>query len=154
MVAVHMHLYFAFGSNMAAATLAERQVVARLVGPAYAADHRLAFTLVSQRWTGRAADLLPQTGDRTWGVVWDLADPHALDPFERRYDRVPITVTRSNGDLGSEHNVDAFTYTVKAQHRDRTDALPAPAYLERMVAGARDAGIPRSYLRFLNGFRG
>ena len=148
-----MHLYFAFGSNMAATTLAERQVVARFVGPAFVTDHRLAFTLPSQRWTGRAADLLPRAGDRTWGVVWDLADPHSLDPFERRYNRIPITVTRPNGNSGTEHNISAFTYTVKAEHRDQMDDLPAPAYLERMLEGARDAGIPHSYVQFLDGFR-
>ncbi len=144
-----MRNYFAFGSNMARATLDERGVQARLIGAGFVPDYRLAFTLPSQRWTGRAADLLHEPGHETWGVLWELAEPDALDPYEQRYDRIPICVSHAGNGTSA---VAAFTYTVKAEHRADDEALPAPAYLGRMLAGARHAGLPTAYLRFLEGF--
>ncbi|MDJ0952618.1 MAG: gamma-glutamylcyclotransferase family protein [Acidimicrobiia bacterium] len=148
-----MRYYFAFGSNMARTTLVERGVRARRAGAGFVPNYRLAFTLPSQRWTGRAADLVPATGHQAWGVLWEMNDPNALDPFERRYDRRSILVTPSGAEPGSEQTVDAFTYTVKAKHRATGEDLPAPAYLERMLAGALEAELPSSYVRFLEGFR-
>ena len=138
---------------MARTTLVERGVRARRAGAGFVADYRLAFTLPSQRWTGHAADLLPEPGNRAWGVLWELADPSALDPFELRYDRIPITIRRSANGSASEQAVQAFTYTIKSEHRADGEDLPAPSYLDRMLEGAREAGLPNTYLRFLEGFR-
>ncbi len=148
-----MNTYFAFGSNMAQATLHERSVAATRLGAAFVADYRLAFTLPSQRWTGNAADLLPDPGGLAWGVLWEMSDPNALDPFELRYDRVPVEVTRSNGNDGTTHRFDAFTYLVKPENRTRNEGSPATAYLERMLEGAGEAGLPEEYLQFLQAFR-
>ncbi len=52
-------LYFAFGSNMSLSTLRDRGVDANPAGSALLENHRLAFTLPSERWTGRAADEAP-----------------------------------------------------------------------------------------------
>ena len=137
---------------MARTTLDERGVRAKLVGAAFVLDHRLAFTLPSQRWTARAADLLPEPGHEVWGVLWEMADPNALDPYELRYDRIPISVRQTGNGSGHGGSVDAFTYTVRAENRAISEALPAPAYLNRMLAGAREAGLPPDYVRFLEGF--
>lgn len=136
---------------MAQATLQERGVVATRLGAAFVADYRLAFTLPSQRWTANAADLLPDPGGRVWGVLWEMSDPYALDPFELRYDRVPLEVSRPNGE--TELPLDAFTYMVKPENRAGDETLPASAYLDRMVTGAGEAGLPQTYIDFLEGFR-
>jgi len=146
-----MHLYFAFGSNMAEETLRERGVAATRIGAAYLPDHRLAFTLPSQRWTGRAADLRPHAGAITWGVIWSLDDANALDPYEQRYDRISISVMRP--DAGTDGAVDAFTYTVKPENRAVPEDLPSSDYLDRMLKGARAAGIPRHWIRHLESYR-
>ena len=141
-------LYFAFGSNMSSATLRERGVHAEMAGPALLRDHRLAFTLPSIRWTGRAADVLPADGHDVWGVLWDLSDPNALDPFERRYDRVAFNVEQgANGKPAVPRQV--FGYTVRPELRASDEASPAPAYLRRMINGATEAGLPESYIDFL-----
>lgn len=137
-------LYFAFGSNMSRLTLEDRGVVARLTGAALLSDHRLAFTLPSQRWTGRAADILPAAGHEVWGVVWDMEDPLALDPFERRYNRVDFEVLHGDGTGRS-----VFGYTVKPELRAIDEAPPAPAYLQRMIEGAIDGGVPNDYVESL-----
>jgi hypothetical protein len=141
-------LYFAFGSNMSRLTLRDRGVHARAAGTAVLNDHRLAFTLPSVRWTGRAADVLPAEGDEVWGVLWDLSDPNALDPYERRYNRVEFDVVGHAGTQpGGIRRV--FAYTVKPELRAADEAPPAPAYLRRMVEGATEAGLPAGYVDFL-----
>ncbi|MDJ0665218.1 MAG: gamma-glutamylcyclotransferase family protein [Acidimicrobiia bacterium] len=141
-------LYFAFGSNMSSATLRERGVAAEMAGPALLRDHRLAFTLPSIRWTGRAADVLPAPGQEVWGVLWNLSDSNALDPFERRYHRVEFTVEQNgNGHAGPARR--ALGYIVRPELRAPDEAPPAPAYLRRMVEGATEAGLPHAYVDFL-----
>ena len=141
-------LYFAFGSNMSLLTLRDRGVDANPVGAALLRDHRLAFTLPSERWTGRAADILPVLGVGVWGVLWELSEPDALDPFELRYNRAEVDVLQfPTGRAGVTQ--EAFTYSVKPEHRAAEEAPPAPGYLRRMIEGAIDAGLPAYYTDFL-----
>jgi gamma-glutamylcyclotransferase len=141
-------LYFAFGSNMSRSTLRNRGVDANPGGAALLRNHRLAFTLPSERWTGRAADILPASGAGVWGVLWEMAEPDALDPFELRYIRSEVDVVQfSTGRAG--HTQRAFAYTVKPEHRATDEAPPAPEYLRRMIKGAIDAGLPAYYIDFL-----
>jgi hypothetical protein len=141
-------LYFAFGSNMSLLTLRDRGVDANPAGTALLRDHRLAFTLPSERWTGRAADILPAPGVGVWGVLWEMAEPDALDPFELRYNRSEVDVLQfPTGSEGLTQR--AFTYTVKPEHRAADEAPPAHDYLRRMIEGAIDAGLPAYYTDFL-----
>lgn len=141
-------LYFAYGSNMSQGTLCERGIDAELAGPARLKNHRLAFTLPSIRWTGHAADVLPAAGSEVWGVLWELADPNALDPFERRYHRVEFDVERTAaGRAGIPQRV--FSYKVRSELRAAEEAPPASAYLRRMIEGATEAGLPAHYVGFL-----
>lgn len=141
-------LYFAFGSNMSRLTLRDRRVDVKAAGTALLRNHRLAFTLPSKRWTGRAADILPAPGAGVWGVLWEMAEPHALDPFELRYNRSEVEVLQfPTGQAGPIQR--AFTYTVKPEHRATNEAPPAYEYLQRMIEGAIDAGLPVYYTDFL-----
>ena len=144
-------LYFAFGSNMSSVTLHDRGVDAKSAGAALLENHRLSFTLPSKRWTGRAADIRPAPGGGVWGVLWELAEPHALDPYELRYDRQEVDVLQFPSDRSSLSKR-AFTYTVKPEHRAADEAPPADEYLSRMIEGAIDAGLPAYYTDFLRNF--
>lgn len=143
------HLYFAFGSNMSPATIHERVGSATPAGAALLRNHRLAFTLPSMRWTGRAADVLPAPGAGVWGVLWELPDPGALDEFEKRYDRAEFDVLRFGQGDQTGTQIRAFTYTTKPEHRAPDEAPPAPAYLERMIEGAQRGDLPTDYISFL-----
>ena len=141
-------LYFAFGSNMARTTLRDRGVDVHPAGTALLRNHRLAFTLPSERWTGRAADILPAPGAGVWGVLWKMSEPNALDPFERRYNRSEFDVLQlPTGRAGLTQR--AFGYTVKPEHRATEEAPPAHDYHRRMIEGAIDAALPTYYTHFL-----
>jgi hypothetical protein len=132
---------------MSSDTLRDRGVQANLRGAAMLENHRLAFTLPSERWTGRAADILPAAGHEVWGVLWDLADPTALDPYERRYSRAEFEVTKHP--IEHEARIRVFAYTVKSELRAVDEAPPASAYVRRMIEGAIDAGLPDTYIEHL-----
>jgi hypothetical protein len=133
---------------MSPTTMRDRVRGATAAGSALLRHHRLAFTLPSLRWTGHAADILPAPGSRVWGVLWKLPDPAALDAFEKRYDRAEVELLRFDGDHSEGVPSRAFTYTVKPEHR-ADEALPAAAYLERMIDGAHAGRLPAYYVEFL-----
>lgn len=134
---------------MSPETIRERGVGADSIGPALLRNHRLAFTLPSKRWTGRAADVLPAPGAGVWGILWELSEPSALDEFEKRYDRAEFEVLRFGEGDTAGLAVEAFTYTVKPELRAGDEASPSSAYLERMVEGAQHGGLPSEYIGFL-----
>lgn len=135
-------IYFAYGSNMSSTVMAERCASARSLGPGKLGGHRLAFTLPSTRWGGFAADLVIDAPSSVWGVLWDVDNEAlaVLDGYEARYDRCVIAV--STGPATTK----AMTYRVKAENRQRRAGNPAPEYLQHMLDGAAEHGLPLSYV--------
>jgi gamma-glutamylcyclotransferase len=144
--------YFAYGSNMAAAVLRSR-VGAEPVGRAVLRGYRLAFTLPSQRWGGRAADIVPDDGAEVWGRLWSVDDEGiaVLDGYEAAYRRVVVGVERVDGGGLPAGRVDAVTYVVREERRAPDDGDPHPGYRAHLVTGAEECGLPDAYTRQLRG---
>jgi len=143
--------YFAYGSNLLSGQMRTRCPGHRTSGPAQLPEHRLAFTRRSRNWGGGVADILPAEGKTVWGLVYELteADVERLDKHEGHptlYRRVPVAVTLADG-----QEVRAETYVVvkKAARETR----PSAAYLNTIVDGAREHGLPDEYVGFLEGLR-
>lgn len=149
-----MPCYFAYGSNMAAVVLCSR-VAAVPVGRAMLRGYRLAFTLPSQRWGGRAADIVPAGGAEVWGRLWVVGDDgiEVLDRFEAAYRRIVVGVERVDGDARPAP-LDALTYVVRDERRAPDEGAPAAAYRRHLVAGGEECGLPANYLRVLRGAEG
>ena len=135
-------LYFAYGSNMASSQLAAWGTEHRALGPAELADHRIAFLRRSIRWQAGAADIIPAPGQSVWGVLWELPfGPGELDAKEAAgdaYRRRPVTVRRGGS------TVTAMAYEVI--DKERREVPPRREYLELMLAGAREHGLPETWL--------
>jgi gamma-glutamylcyclotransferase (GGCT)/AIG2-like uncharacterized protein YtfP len=137
--------YFAYGSNMSAAQMAERCPGASLDTVASVRDHRLDFTRHSPRWAGGVADLRPQPRSQVWGLLWSVTDHH-LDELDRReghprhYRRREIDVVTPAG------LVTAWTYEVAAKE---AFIMPTPTYLGILIAAAEEHRFPPDYLAFL-----
>jgi gamma-glutamylcyclotransferase (GGCT)/AIG2-like uncharacterized protein YtfP len=146
--------YFAYGSNMSEAVLRDR-VDAEAAGKAVLRDHRLAFTLPSRRWGGRAADIVPAGGAEVWGRLWSVDDEgiEMLDGYEAAYRRVVVRVERVDGDARPAP-LDALTYVVRDERRAPDEGAPAAAYRRHLVAGGEECGLPANYLRVLRGAEG
>ena len=141
-------LYFAFGSNLDAERLHEHCPSARFVLAARLADHRLAFTIRSERtWHGGVADVLPSPGDEVWGALWAIAGEHSRPLDEQEgvfrdppaYRRTEVNVTTAAGD-----RVSCRSYRVAAPDPD--GFKPSPAYRETVLRGARAVGLPPEYV--------
>ena len=138
-------LYFAFGSNLDREQMTRRcpgstaQFVARLDG------HRIAFTHLSTRWGGGAADVIPAAETEVWGVVYALDSSHLerLDGYEAGYRR---TALRVRGLDGGAHQVTSYSAKQKGEY------LPSRIYLDKMLHWGSHWDFPVEYLRQLRAF--
>lgn len=133
------HTYFAYGSNLCAQQMARRCPDATDARPATLADHDW---LINQRGV---ATVEPFPGSRVHGVLWRISDHDltTLDSAEGvpvRYRRDQLTVHTTDGPSPAWVYID---------HRVRPGA-PRPGYLERIVAGAVQHGLPQPWIDFLH----
>jgi phage replication-related protein YjqB (UPF0714/DUF867 family)/cation transport regulator ChaC len=132
--------YFAYGSNMSVAQMAERCPGAGSPLRAVLADH---VWLCNERGV---ATIAPVPGRVVHGVLWAVSAENitALDRYEGvaggRYRRTAISVTTADG-----QTVDALVYI------DDGDAPGPPRddYLERVLTGATEHGLPDDYIGYL-----
>lgn len=117
----------------------------RRIGPARLDGYRLVFDLPSRRWGGHAAGIEPARGRTVWGVLWEVAPASLgeLDQIEASYRRIPVEVRA--GSTGAA----AFTYVIEGWRRSPAAGRPTGAYLEHLVEGGRQAGLPLAYLEYL-----
>lgn len=143
------HLYFAYGSNLDLRQFRRRCPGHDVVGRARLLGYRLAFTRYSTKRKGGVADVVPEEGAVVWGALYDVdeASIPALDEFEgapRAYRRETLRVI---DDSGEER--EAIVYIA-----NRTGVFePSAAYLELIVRGAREHGLPEEYIRSIESVR-
>lgn len=138
-------LYYAYGSNMPLDHLQGRCPEAVPYGPALLSGYRIGFRYPSTSFPGgAAADIIPDANSRVWGVLYEVTerDLRALDRFEDvdqgGYRRITLDV------LYDGLEVEAWSYEVIDKLDD--DCRPVPAYLELMIEGALQAGLPETYI--------
>jgi gamma-glutamylcyclotransferase len=128
---------------MASSQLAAWGTEHRALGPAELPDHRIAFLRRSIRWQSGAADIVPVQGESVWGVLWEL--PFGLQDLDAKeaagdaYRRRPVTV-HLNGST-----IPAVAYEVI--EKEPVDVPPTREYLDTMLAGAKEHGLPEKWLR-------
>jgi gamma-glutamylcyclotransferase len=115
---------------------------ARLVGPAELPGHRLAFLRRSIRWQGGAADIVPAEGESVWGVLWEL--PLGLGELDAKEAAGNAYRRRSVEVLVAGRRTTAVAYEVI--QKEPHEVAPTRAYLDTMLAGMREHGLPGSWL--------
>lgn len=134
-----MPLYFAYGSNMDRAAMAQRCPASKPVGIGRLMRHR--FVIFDEGY----ASVVRDPRHVVWGMVWDLAlaDVPALDRYESLstglYTKVIQPVITEQGPRR------ALVYI----GRSAKPGLPRPGYMEGIVEAARHAGLPEDYIRSL-----
>jgi cation transport regulator ChaC len=144
--------YFAYGSNLWVDQVVERTglidqsddrpQVARLP------DYRLVFNM--QDGPGEVfANIMPG-GDGVFGVLYRLTLEalERMDHHEQGYLRTRVLVSIENTDL-----IEAVTYVADAVNLV-DGGRPSMQYLQRIVRGARQHGLPEEYIRNLQKHRG
>ncbi len=134
-------VYFAYGSNLDRARLAERVghvhggMVARLDG------HRFTYGKLSRIDGLGRADVVPDDAACVWGVAYHLeADGlDRLDRFEKGYARKRVcVVSREDGRV-----IEAITYVALAPVEG---LAPPDAYREIIRRGAASWGLDAAYI--------
>jgi hypothetical protein len=141
-------LYFAYGSNMSRPRIEKRIGNVRIELTATLPGHRLAFSKVGRDGSGKCCFAKTSAGDRVHGVLFGIEDRQlrALDRAEglgRGYDRVRRPVLLDDGS-----RVEAVTYVATVLD---PSLRPFSWYLQHVVYGAVDAGLPASYVAAIRG---
>jgi gamma-glutamylcyclotransferase (GGCT)/AIG2-like uncharacterized protein YtfP len=145
-----MPLYFAYGSNLSSERIRQpdRAPSARVLGTASLARHVLAWHKRGADGSGKCTVCRTESrSDGVWGVLWeiDAEDVPRLDAVEGPgYERVEVEVLTAN------QKMRAFTYLARPSHVDAA-LRPADWYRALVVAGAREHGLPASWIRALEG---
>ena len=140
--------YFAYGSNMLRQRLRARCPSARRLAVARLHGHRLAFDKRSWRDnTGKCRiEETGDAGDLVWGVLYDLdaSDLTQLDRAEGAGNGHEIVTVDAQVD--GTQVVPAFTYQAEPGFIDAS-LVPYDWYVELVVAGAKENGLPPAYVR-------
>lgn len=143
-------LYFAFGANTCSDVLVRRRGIVPVASePAELADHRLAFV---QRgvplFEPAFASVLPSPGSRVHGVLHELRarDMARLDRMESGgYARLERPV------IG--HRRGAVSAQLYVTRSPKHGLAPSRRYRDLIVRGAREHGLPASWIDELHAIR-
>ncbi|ERN40434.1 hypothetical protein KR51_00029750 [Rubidibacter lacunae KORDI 51-2] len=146
MVSSRRLLYFAYGSNMFTRRLRDRAPSARPFGIARLPGHRLAWHKIGR--DGSAKCDIRETGrpdDFVWGILFEIAsaEKSVLDRAEGLgcgYEYKTVSL------FAQGLAIEAGTYY--ATHID-VSLRPFDWYLSFVLAGAREHGLPSTYLSAL-----
>lgn len=137
--------YFAYGSNLSGEQKQNRTGPIREARRARLDGYRIAFNKRGNDGTGKA-NIVPDANRTVWGVVYRCSSD-ALDEMDRyegvangHYARKTVRVQTDAGD-----ELDAITYVAGDSFVDDS-CLPSKKYLETIIQGARQHGLPEDYI--------
>lgn len=139
---------FAYGSNLSSGRLRARVPSARFEGRARLDGYQVRFHKRSVDGSGKASIQPTGNEDCVWGAVFDCPEDEksALDAAEglgHGYDEYTVTVH-----MDDETAVEVLVYAANADSVD--DSLePYTWYLEYVISGAMEQGLPREYIEDL-----
>jgi gamma-glutamylcyclotransferase len=139
--------YFAYGSNLWIDQMTERTGPIRKGADAprvaRLANHRVVFNM--HGGDGHVFANIMSPGEGVLGVVYRCSPEslRQLDTYEQGYERGHVQVVLENGE-----RLDAVTYFAKPAHVGNC-SQPSAAYLQRILDGARQHGLPSAYIQGL-----
>ena len=141
-------LYFAYGSNLCTRQMSERCGSWRLLTRAALPGFRLSFPRRSEeRDGGGVAGVTADAGAAVQGVVYELSeeDLAKIDDFEG----VPEDYTRERVRVRAPESGELEVWTYFAVPQAEGPFAPSRAYLDSIIEGAREHGLPAPYVAAL-----
>ena len=133
------YFYFAYGSNLNCNQMKCRCPGAQFLGRGILPGYR--FIIYSRGY----ASVVKENQTNVWGGIWKISHPHivTLDNYEgissNCYYREIIQVKLA--DKSQEFmNCEIYFGT------DTAEGVPQPDYMEIVIQGALDCGLPKSYI--------
>ena len=143
---------FAYGSNMNSEQVRARCTNAKLVAVAKLPDHQLGFFGYSAVWDGAEESVVPAPGQDVWGVIYELSpsDKEQLDDAQDAlfdgsgaYFHSPAKVTDQQGKV--------YSVLLYKKAKLGNPEKPSEEYLNFIVQGAVERGLPSAYVDQLRG---
>ena len=140
-------LYFAYGFNLNLEKMNQKCTKPRGLGIARLAGHKVGFYEHSVIWDGAVETLIPDAQSEVWGVLYQL-EPYAWDQLDNcedarldgtgEYFHYPVEV------LDAQNQVREASMYKKARLGEAT--LPSKEYLDLIIQGAKEQGLPEDYI--------
>ncbi len=145
-------LYFAYGSNMCTRYLREYCPAAEPVMPAALANFHIEFRRFSTNLGGGISTIQPAPGELVHGVLFAIpsAEIEVLDVLENVPDGLYTRDSFLMLDAAGEWRR-AELYRIVTPEGP---FAPAEQYIEWMLEGAREHGLPDDYIARIASFRG
>ncbi|WP_229247641.1 gamma-glutamylcyclotransferase family protein [Desulfosporosinus shakirovi] len=144
------HCYFAYGSNLNWAQMKQRCSSPKVLGVARLPGYKVEFYGYSAVWDGAQETVVPELQSEVWGVLYELQvfDWESLDVYEDArlngtgaYFHYPVKVV----DMKQE-TINAIIYKKDILKEAK---LPSTEYLDFIVQGGKEQGLPTEYLTLL-----
>ncbi|VVC86679.1 unnamed protein product [Leptidea sinapis] len=148
-------LYFAYGSNLYKRRMQINVPSAVFIGPAVLKDYRLDFNKYSSNWRGAAATIVEDPGNVVWGAVWSMnpGEILKLDKQEEGYFAKSVRVHTTEGFEITARTYQMFENPPKARTNFLPeDRRPSDTYLEVILMGAIESGLPAEFIQLLKTF--
>ncbi|MBP2663745.1 MAG: hypothetical protein H6Q71_1693 [Firmicutes bacterium] len=143
-------LYFAYGFNLNLEKMNQKCTKPRVLGIARLACHKIGFYGHSVIWDGAVETVVPDTQSEVWGVLYQL-ESYAWDQLDNcedarldgtgEYFHYPVEVLDEQNSLR-----DASMYK---KARLGESKQPSTEYLDIIIQGAKEQGLPESYIATL-----
>ena len=139
--------YFAYGSNLDSAQMVKRCPNAIVKTAGFINNYKLDFTIYSPKRNCGCADIVANTGDKVWGVIYELTeeDLASLDRAENHpisYHRISVNIVDESGT-----NIPCETYEVV--NKSVEFLPPSRDYLNQIINGAKKYQLPLDYIEKL-----
>lgn len=143
-------LYFAYGFNLNLEKMNEKCTKPRVLGIARLPGHKIGFFEHSVVWDGAVETVVPDSQSEVWGVIYQL-ESYAWDQLDNcedarldgtgEYFHYPIEV------IDMQNKPRDISMYKKA--RLGVAKLPSTEYLNIIIQGAKEQGLPESYIASL-----
>ncbi len=135
-----MPLYFAYGSNMDEAAMAQRCPRSSVIGPAMLLRHRI--VIMAEGYASVVRD--PRA--TVYGLLWDVAlgDVRALDTYESIQTGLYKKATQPVKRIGE--GVRPLQQALVYLGRGEGGGTPLPGYLENVLDTAAKLDFPKAYM--------
>lgn len=143
--------YFAYGSNLSTQYIRAYCPSATFVMKAQLPNYRVEFRRYSENLQGGISSIIEAPGELVWGVIYEIqvAEIEALDILED----VPQGIYKREvflvlGEDRQWHEADLYRVA-----NPSGPYTPSKAYLEDMIAGAKEHGLAAGYVEKLVSLR-
>ncbi|XP_028140754.2 gamma-glutamylcyclotransferase isoform X1 [Diabrotica virgifera virgifera] len=156
LMATNKSLYFGYGSNLLERRMHRSNPNAVRYGKGVLKDYTLDMGTYGHFWKGCGANIVQSPGDKVWGALWQLKDEDFVNLDRQEsvhknvYKRIIVQIETPEG---QKLNAIAYQNVKQFERFDLTnlptERRPSPAYMDVIIKGAQETGLPIDYINFL-----